>query len=69
MQGRISCTIAKEAIFMKYGKKAVKKKQRALNARSSKWGRKIAILFLQAILILVLGLGIIGASANKVTEK
>ena len=64
MQCRISCTIAKEAIFMKYGKKAVKKKQRALNARSSKWGRKIAILFLQAILILVLGLGIIGASAG-----
>ena len=45
---------------MKYGKKAVRKKQRALNARSSKWGRKIAVLLLQAVLILVLGIGIIG---------
>ena len=49
---------------MKYGKKAVRKKQRALNARSSKWGRKIAIMLLQAVLILILGAGIIGVSAG-----
>ena len=47
---------------MKYGKKAVRKKQRALNSRSSKWGRKIAITILQIILIMILSVGIIGAS-------
>ena len=48
---------------MKYGKKAVRKKQRELNARSSKWGRKIAITILQVVLTMVLFVGIIGVSA------
>lgn len=47
---------------MKYGKKAVKMKQRELNSRASKWGRKIAITILQIILSMILIAGIIGAS-------
>lgn len=47
---------------MKYGKKAVRKKQRELNSRSTKWGKKIAITILQVILAMVLIVGIIGAS-------
>lgn len=48
---------------MKYGKKAVRKKQRELNSRSTKWGRKIAITIVQVILSMILIVGIIGASA------
>lgn len=47
---------------MKYGKKAVKKKLLALNSRSTKWGKKIAITLLQVILAMILIIGIIGAS-------
>ncbi len=47
---------------MKYGKKAVRKKQRELNSRGSKWGRKIAITILQVILSMILIVGIIGVS-------
>lgn len=47
---------------MKYGKKAVRKKQRELNSRSTKWGKKIAITIVQVILVMILIVGIIGAS-------
>lgn len=47
---------------MKYGKKAVRKKQRDLNSRSTKWGKKVAITILQVILWMILIVGIIGAS-------
>ncbi len=47
---------------MKYGKKAVKQKQRALNSRSTKWGKKVAITILQVFLSIILIVGIIGAS-------
>ncbi len=47
---------------MKYGKKAVRKKQRELNSRGSKWGHKIAITILQVILSMILIVGIIGVS-------
>lgn len=47
---------------MKYGKKAVRKKQRELNSRSTKWGKKVAITILQVILAMILIVGIIGAS-------
>lgn len=48
---------------MKYGKKAVRKKQRELNSRSTKWGKKVAITIVQVILCMILIVGIIGASA------
>lgn len=48
---------------MKYGKKDVRKKQRELNSRSTKWGKKIAITIMQVLLIMILIVGIIGASA------
>lgn len=47
---------------MKYGKKAVRKKQQELNKRSTKWGKKIAITILQVVLYMILIVGIIGAS-------
>lgn len=47
---------------MKYGKKAVRKKQRELNSRSTKWGKKVAITILQVILSMILIVGIIGVS-------
>ena len=48
---------------MKYGKKAVRKKQRELNSRPTKWAKKIAITILQVVLSMLLIVGIIGASA------
>ena len=49
---------------MKYGKKAVKQKQLALNSRSTKWGKKIAITILQVFLSVILIVGILGVSAG-----
>ncbi len=48
---------------MKYGKKDVRKKQRQLNARSTKWAKKIFITITQVLLVMILIVGIIGASA------
>ncbi len=48
---------------MKYGKKDVRKKQRELNSRSTKWGKKVAITIMQVLLVMILIVGIIGASA------
>ncbi len=48
---------------MKYGKKDVRKKQRELNSRSTKWGKKVAITLMQVLLVMILIVGIIGASA------
>lgn len=47
---------------MNYGKKGVRAKQKALNSKSVKWGRKIMLTCVQVILILFIGFGIIGAS-------
>ena len=47
---------------MNYGKKGVNKKQKALNAKSSKWGRKAALLFFKVFLVLFLSFGVIAAS-------
>ena len=49
---------------MKYGKKAVRKKQRELNSRSTKWAKKIVITILQVILCMILIVSIIGVSAG-----
>ena len=47
---------------MNYGKKGVAQKQKALNAKSSKWGKKIALLFLKVFLVVFVSGGIIAAS-------
>lgn len=49
---------------MNYGKKGVRSKQKALHATSQKWSRKIGFTLVQLILIALIGLGIIGASAG-----
>ncbi len=49
---------------MNYGKKGVREKQRALNSKSSKWGRKIALTCFKVILIAFVGIGICGVSAG-----
>ncbi|MGN0307472.1 MAG: transglycosylase domain-containing protein [Lachnospiraceae bacterium] len=46
---------------MNYGKKGVSEKQRTLNAKSSKWGKKITLIFLKVFLVVFLCVGIIGA--------
>ena len=47
---------------MNYGKKGVKKKQKALNAKSSKWGRKITLLFFKVFLVVFLAGGVVAVS-------
>lgn len=47
---------------MNYGKKGVADKQKTLNAKSPKWGKKIALLFFNVFLLLFLAGGIIIAS-------
>lgn len=49
---------------MNYGKKGVRAKQRALNSKSMKWGRKIALSFVRVFLIAVLGIGICGVAGG-----
>lgn len=48
---------------MNYGKKGVRKKQRELNSKSTKWGHKVAVTIMQVLLVLLLIIGIIGGSA------
>ena len=47
---------------MNYGKKSVKQKKKALQSKSTRWGRKFLLLFLRAFLLLFIGAGIIGLS-------
>ena len=47
---------------MNYGKKGVAQKQKALNAKSSKWGKKIALIFLKVFLVVFISGSIIAAS-------
>ena len=47
---------------MNYGKKGVTKKQKDLNAKSSKWGKKVTLIFLKVFLIVFISGGIIAAS-------
>ena len=49
---------------MNYGKRGVRERQKALNATSKKWSRKIAFTFIQIFLIALIGIAIIGASAG-----
>lgn len=49
---------------MNYGKKGVRKKQKALHAKAPKWGKKFFLTFMKAVLIFFLAVGIIGACAG-----
>lgn len=49
---------------MNYGKKGVRAKQRALNSKSKKWGRKIILTCFKVVLIAFVGIGICGAAAG-----
>lgn len=49
---------------MNYGKKGVKEKQKQLNSKSTKWGRKFSLIIIKAFLICFLVFGIIGASSG-----
>ena len=49
---------------MNYGKKGVRNRQKALNATSQKWSRKIGFTFVQIFLVALIGVGIIGVSAG-----
>ena len=49
---------------MNYGKKGVRAKQRALNAKASKWGRKITLTLLKVVIIAVVGVGICGVAGG-----
>lgn len=51
-------------IFMNYGKKGVRARQKALNAKSSKWGKKILLTCVKVVLIGFIAVGIIGVSAG-----
>lgn len=49
---------------MNYGKKGVRAKQKALNSKSLKWGRKIAFTCIKVLLVGMIAVGILGASAG-----
>jgi len=49
---------------MNYGKQGVRAKQRALNSKSVKWGRKFILLCLKVILVSIISGGIIGLCAG-----
>ncbi len=49
---------------MNYGKQGVRAKQRALNSKSSKWGRKIILTCFKVILIAIVTVGICGMAAG-----
>ncbi len=49
---------------MNYGKKGVRAKQKALNSKSGKWGRKVALTAVKICLIAVVGVGICGVATG-----
>ncbi len=49
---------------MNYGKKGVRERQKALNSKSAKWGRKLALTLLKVFLIACVSLGIIGIATG-----
>ena len=49
---------------MNYGKKGVRSKQQALNSKSTKWGRKIALYCVKIFLIGIITIGVIGICAG-----
>lgn len=49
---------------MNYGKKGVRKKQKSLNAKSIKWGKKLGFTFVQVFLLFIVSISVIGACAG-----
>ncbi len=49
---------------MNYGKKGVRRKQRALHSKSEKWGKKFALTFFNVMLAGIVAVGILGASVG-----
>jgi len=49
---------------MNYGKKGVRAKQKALNAKSTKFGRKLAVSIVELSLALIIGVAICGVAAG-----
>ena len=49
---------------MNYGKKGVRDKQKALNSKSTKWGKKFILICLKVILVFIIAGGVIGVSAG-----
>lgn len=49
---------------MNYSKKGVRKKQKALNAKSVKWGKKLGFTFIQVILLFIISAAVLGACAG-----
>lgn len=49
---------------MNYGKKGVREKQKALNSKSMKWGKKFILICLKVVLIFVIAGGIVGICAG-----
>lgn len=47
---------------MNYGKSGVKAKQKALNSKSTKWGRKFVLTLFEVALVAVVGFGLCGVS-------
>lgn len=50
----------REAMFMNYGKRSIRRKQRQLNSKSTKFSKMFMLYFLKALLVCVLAVGIIG---------
>ncbi len=49
---------------MNYGKQGVKAKQKALNSKSVKWGRKFILICLKVVIVFIISGGIIGLCAG-----
>lgn len=49
---------------MNYSKRGVHKKQRALNAKGGKWGKKLGFTFVQVFLLFLISIAVVGASAG-----
>lgn len=49
---------------MNYGKKGVRDKQRAINSKTGKWGRKLVLTCVKVMLVAFLGIGICGVAAG-----
>lgn len=51
-------------IDMNYSKRGVRKKQKALNAKGGKWGKKLGFTFVQVFLLFLISIAVVGASAG-----
>lgn len=49
---------------MNYGKRGVRKKQKTLNAKGVRWGKKLGFTFIQVALLFCISVAVIGASAG-----